>query len=336
MENCFADIIGYKGKCSTTASTSGLYVNDIGITSDECDMYINSPYRNGDELIADKISFASNIVRKTISNNFASYINNKTLIDSKVIGRYNDNLELKSGTANTFAGINLQLTNYESYYDVFISAISLQISVPQTVNVFAYNLITGELLDTFALSCEANKITTKYINKTYSANKRRLDLIFVYDTEGLSANTCTLDYTGCTSCSGYTLSNGFLAITPVTIGEADAKIRTSLTTATHTYGLSLNYSLQCSQENWLCDMSNLMALPILYKVGIEIMQYALYYTDRQNSDTNIDWERNKERMEAYQSEYEKALNATVKKINIPKYDRCFKCEEYVKHSIVLP
>ena len=73
MENCFADIIGYKGKCSTTTSNSGLYVNDIGITSDECDMYINSPYKNGDELIADKISFASTLVRKTIANNFASY-----------------------------------------------------------------------------------------------------------------------------------------------------------------------------------------------------------------------------------------------------------------------
>jgi len=336
MENCFSEIIGYKGNCATVTPSSGLYIEDIGITSKECDYYINSEYRNGEALIADKIDFAATLVRKTIANHFASYINTKSLISSQTLGHYQDSLQLKNGATSTLGGISLTLHNSNSYFDIYVNSISLQLSTTQTTNVLVYNLITGELLDTIAISCVANKISTSYVNKTYSSNKRKLDLIFVYDTEGLSSNTCQLAYDGCGTCTGYTYSNNYLNVQPVYMTESDAKIRSSLTSASHTYGLSLNYSIQCSLENWLCDLSNIMALPILYKTGIEIMNYALYYSDRQNSDTNIDWERNKERLAMYQQSYSEALDASVKKINMPKYDVCFKCEEYLKSSIILP
>jgi len=336
MENCFADLIGYKGNCETVTPSSGLYIEDIGITSKECDYYINSEYRNGEALIADKISFASNLVRKTIGNHFASYINTKSLIGSQTLGHYQDSLHLKSGAANTLGGISLTLNNSQSYFNVYVNSISLQLSTTQSVNVLVYNLITGELLDTIAISCVANKISTSYVNKTYSSLKRKLDLIFVYDTEGLSSNTCQLSYEGCGTCTGYTYTNNYLSVQPVYMTESDAKIRSSLTSASHTYGLSINYSIQCSLDNWLCELSNLVALPILYKTGIEIMTYALYYTDRQNSDTNIDFERNKERLAMYQTAYSEALEASIKKINMPKYDVCFKCEEYIKSVIILP
>lgn len=336
MENCYADLIGYKGNCSTATNSSGLYIEDIGITSKECDYYINSEYRNGEALIADKISFASNLVRKTIANHFASYINTKSLIDSQVLGQYEDNLSLKTGTSSTLAGISLLLNNTQSYYNVYVNSISLQLSTTQTTSVLIYNLVTGELLDTISISCVANKISTSYVNKTYSSNKRKLDLIFVYDTTGLYSNNCNLNYEGCGSCSGYTYSNSYVSVQPIYLTSSATKVRSSLTSNSHTSGMSINYSVQCSLDNWMCEISNIMALPILYKTGIEIMNYALYYSDRQNSDTNVDWERNKERLAMYQTAYSEALEATIKKINMPKYDICFKCEEYLRSAIILP
>jgi hypothetical protein len=177
---------------------------------------------------------------------------------------------------------------------------------------------------------------TSYVNKTYSSNKRKLDLIFVYDTEGLYSNTTQLDYDGCATCTGYTYSNNFVSVQPINLLESAAKIRSSLTSASHTYGLSINYSISCSLDNWMCEVSNFMALPILYKTGIEILQYAIYYSTRQNSSVNIDAERNKERLAMYTQAYNEALDATIKKINMPKYDVCFKCEEYLKSAIILP
>ena len=178
--------------------------------------------------------------------------------------------------------------------------------------------------------------STKFVNKTYTSYKRKLDLIFVYDTEGISSNTTQLSNAGCSSCNGYTYSNFYITSSAVSLLEAGTKIRSSLTSSQHTYGLSVNYSIQCSIDNWLCEISNLMALPILYRSGMEIMEYALHYSNRQTSNINIDAERNRERLEAYTNKFNESIQATVDKIQIPKNDRCFICNQAVKHIIALP
>jgi hypothetical protein len=336
MATCFDNLIAIKSLCSGVSGSSGLFIEDIGITADEAGQYINSEYQNGKLFIEDKIRFSTDIVRKTISNHFAGHITTKSLIDSQLLGHYQDSLQLKAGSAATLGGISLTLTNSNSYYNVFVNAISLQVNVTQDIDVLVYDLISGSLLDTITVSAVANEIVTKTVNKTYSSPKRKLDLIFVYDTEGISSNTTLLSTTGCTSCNGYRYSNNYISSNAIYLEDSDTKIRSSLTTTTHTFGLSVNYSIQCSIENWLCEVANQMALPILYYTGMEIMRYALYYSNRQNSSVNIDAETNQKRLDFYTQAYNEALEATIKKINLPKYDPCFKCNEVVRHAVILP
>jgi hypothetical protein len=336
MAICFDNLISIKSLCTTSSGSSPFYIEDIGITAEEAGFYINSEYKNGAELITDKIRFATDIVRKTISNHFAAHINSKSLIDSQRLGDPQDSLSLKSGLATTLGGISLTLNNYQSYFNVFVNEISLQVNVTQNVSVLVYDLISGALLDTLVVPCVANVISSKTVNKTYSSPKRKLDLIFVYDTEGISSNTTTINTYGCTTCSGYTYTNWYINSAPIYLDETATKIRSSLTNGTHTFGLSVNYSVQCSIENWLCEIANLIAMPILYKVGEEIMNYACFYSNRQTSSVNIDAERNKERLAAYQKAYNDALMATIQKINLPKNDPCFLCETWVKNVVILP
>lgn len=336
MATCFDSIIGIKSKCTTSTGSSDFYIEDIGITAEYAGQYINSDYSSGIEFIEDKIRLSTDLVRKTIQNHFSEHIISKSVIDAQLLGHYNDSLQLKSGVASTYGGISLTLTNYQSYFNVFVNAISIQISTTQTVPVFVYDLISGTLLDTINIDAVANTIVTKTINKTYSSPKRKLDLIFVYDTEGISSNTTYIRYDGCASCLGYVYNNYYISAAPIYLGESDAKIRTSLITGTHTFGLSVNYSVQCAVDNWLCELANLMAMPILYKTGMEIMTYALYYSNRQNSGVNIHAERNQKALEMFTSAYNDALEATIRKINIPKNDICFKCNEYMRSAIILP
>jgi len=336
METCFDNIIGVKGGCSATVGTSSLYIEDIGITPDECDFYINKQYQNGNELIQDKIRFASDLVSKLIANHFSASVITKSFIDSQLLGVPQDSLNLKAGIANNLGGISLSLINSQSYFNVFVNSISLQISVSQTVPVLVYDLISGTLLDTLNVVCVANKVSKLVVNKTYSSDKRKLDLIFVYNTTGLNSNTTLLSNYGCTTCNGFKYSNYFISATPVYLPIAGQKIRSALASTSHTFGLSVNYSIQCSIENWLCQIANLMALPILYKAGEEIMNYAAFYSTRQTSSVNIDAERNLKRLELYQKSFNEALEATIQKINLPKNDICFKCNEAVKHVIALP
>lgn len=336
MATCFDNLIGIKSVCAGAAGSPDFYIEDIGITAEEAGHYINSEYKNGSELITDKIRFATDIVKKTISNHFAEHIITKSLIDSQLLGEYQDSLNLKAGVASTLGGISLTLNNTQSYFNVFVNEISLQVDVTQDVNVFVYDLISGSLLDTIIVSCVANEISSKVVNKTYSSPKRKLDLIFVYDTEGINSNTTYLSNTGCTTCNGYRYTNYYISSAPVYLSENDVKIRSSLTNGTHTFGLSVNYSIQCSIENWLCEIANLMVMPILYKSGAEIMNYAVYYSKRQTSSVNIDAETNKERLAFYQTEFNNSLEATIKKINLPTNDQCFKCNEWVRSAIILP
>ncbi len=335
--NCFDNIIGIKSACtgSSPVPTSGLYIEDFGITCEQADSYINEEYESGQELIEDKIEFAIKLVKQHISNNFSSSIISKSLVTSESLGKPGENLILKSGISGTLGGISLLLNNYQSYYTVFVSSISLQISTTQDVPVMVYDLISGELLDTFTVSCEANKISSTFVNKTYGSYKKKLDLIFVYDTEGISSNTTTLDY-GCGSCTGYVYDNYYVQATAISLGESATKIRSSLTTTSHTFGLSIVYSVQCSLDNWMCEIQNLMVLPIGYQVAIEVMKYAVLYSNRQTSNINIDAERNQKRWDDYEKLFNKSMKATLGNISIPKKDSCFVCNGPIKSATQLP
>jgi len=333
---CFDNLIAIRSTCGGTAGTSGFFIEDIGITAHECGNYINSEYTSGADLINDKLRFSTDVVRKTISNHFASHIISKSLIESQRLGQYQDSLQMKAGSASTLGGISITLNNSTSYYNVFVNEISVQVDVTQNVNVLVYNLVTGLLLDTLTIAATANQISTLVVNKTYSSNRQKLDLLFVYDTTGINSNNTILYATDCTSCNGYTYRNNYISSAPVTVLNSDAKIRSSLASATHTHGLSINYSIQCSIENWLCEIANLMSMPILYHTGIEIMTYALLFSKRQNSSTTIDAEKNEKALSFYQAKYDEALSATIKKINLPKYDPCFKCDQAIKSVVMLP
>lgn len=331
---CFENIIGIKTSCTTAVSTSGFFIEDTGITSKECDQYTNEEYASGEALIRNKIEFASAIIKANVSNYFAQYINAKSLIDSQTLGTTQDNLVSKVGITNNLGGVNLTLNNTDSFYNVVVNSISLQLDYTGDVDVLVYNLITGELLDTIAVSCVANKIVTTLVNKVYASSQQKLDLVFCYNTTGKDSIYTILS--GCSTCTGNIYSNVYITSAPVYLGASDTKIKSSLVQGTHTFGLSLNYSIQCSTDKWLCQIANLMALPILYKASAEIMTYATLLTKRNTSNANIDYERNKERMALYESKFAEAMDATLKKITMPKNDRCFLCNDDFRTSIILP
>lgn len=332
---CLDNLIGIK-TCNITSGSSPYYIEDIGITVTEADQYTNNNYASGQEFLEDKIRYSTQLVRDLIANHFASNIITKSLIDSQLLGNYQDSLQLKSGIADTLGGLSITLNNPNSYFNVFVNSISLQLSTTQDVDVLVYDLISGVLLDTITVECVANTISTTIVNKTYSSPKRKLDLIFVYNTDGLYSNTTQLSYSDCGSCTGWRYSNYYISATPIYLSESATKIRSSLTSNSHTFGLSINYSVQCAIDNWICEIANLMALPVLYKTGMEVMEYAVNYSNRQTSTINIDAERNIRRLASYTDKFNEALQATVQKINIPMYDRCFVCSDSVVSKIILP
>jgi hypothetical protein len=98
-------------------------------------------------------------------------------------------------------------------------------------------------------------------------------------------------------------------------------------------GMSLTLSLSCSLDKWLCQMRALLAMPLLYKAGIEILKEAIN-SPRFNSLITLNKDKMAAIMEDYEMEYGKAMDGVFKNLRLPN-DTCFKCNSKINTGIAM-
>mgnify|MGYP001597488207 CR=1 FL=1 len=337
MANCFDNIIALRGNCTDATPTSGLYINDIGITVDELNALITKDYASGEALFDAKLSFALKNVTNAIHTHFGGKYLASSVLDGQRMGYFQDNLSLIAGTADTSKGIWVEFCNDNSYVDLFVSELSLQVNFTGNVDVKVYDLYQNKLLDTLTVPTVAGEISTIYPHKTYKSNRKHLQVIFVYDTTAVSSYKTYLKQGGCTNCgTGSTYSNSWLTARAVTVLNADTKVRENLTQVGDTGGMSLIYGLSCNHSDWLCSHSNTIAMPVLYRTAAEIMEYGIHNSTRTNSNTMIDYDKMKERMEYYETKFGETFDNILGNMKPPQDKKCFQCNERTRHAVVLP
>jgi len=111
-----------------------------------------------------------------------------------------------------------------------------------------------------------------------------------------------------------------------------------MTAMNHTAGLSLVYSLNCDPYAWMCAYARILALPIAYKVGAEIMNHAIQnaQNNRSSNNINLNMDQLKENHGFYELQYREQLDAILQNMNIPADNVCFQCKSPSKTSIILP
>lgn len=339
MLECFEDIIGLKGTCDTPVSNSGLWINDVGVSLEELDLIVSKEYSNAQDFFEQKRDFAIKQIIATIHTHFADKYKANSTLRSGRIGFTKENKPAIAGSAGKYKGIELELCNQDSFVDVFISSISLQVNTAGAVNVLVYDLFQGKLLDTIAITAVSGEVVTVYPNKTYKSNRKELDLAFVYDSTGISSVETKITRTGCNSCgdgSSMVNLNQYLSTRSVLIDAADPKTNENLEAVGDTGGLSIMYTLQCNHEDWLCTVSNSIALPILYKTAAEIMEFAVHASKRLNTSTTLDVEKLTERRDLYETRYKDTMENLIQNIKLPQDEKCFECRQKSKHVVILP
>lgn len=335
---CFEDIIGLRGSCDTPTSNSGLWIDNIGIDLEELDAIINKSQADSVSFFEEKRDFAIKQIIQLIHTHFSDKYKSNTVIRSGRIGYAKKNQEVVAASA-VLKGIEIELCNKDSFVDVYVSQITLQVNHNGAVNVLVYDLFQNKLLDTIAITAVSGQEVTVYPNKTYKSKRKELDIIFVYDATGISSVRTTVTEGGCKSCGdgGSMVNlNQYLSTRSISIPDASAKIEQNLTAVGDTGGLSLQYSIQCNYEDWVCTIANAIALPVLFKTGYEIMDYAYHNSKRLNSVTTINWESLLQRRTEYQTRYEEAINTLLTNIKLPQDEKCFECRQKSKHAVILP
>jgi hypothetical protein len=333
---CFENLIGLRETCTAQSPRSGLMLNQVGVNYDFAKSVLMRDYKTVEDFVDDKIAFATKIVIDRVTHQFSDEIRTTSILTGARAGQHKDNMNLITGLAGQEKGLGFEMCNQESYLDLFISEVNLFTNFTGNIPILVYDLVQKKLLDTLTLVSTANVISTLVVNKLYRSNKKRLDIVLIYDTTGISSYDTAMTLSGCTSCGtqGSTIQNSYVRASSVKFNSADAKLRENLTFASDTGGMSAIYSVQCNKTDWMCENSNLLALPILYKAASEIYLYASF-SSRDNSTTMISPEVIDERYKHAEAAYVESIDDLMKRIRLPK-DRCFSCNVQSKHAIILP
>lgn len=335
---CFDNILGIRGLCAEIESATGFYANDIDIDSDFIEQIRTRSYFGVKDFHEKKLAFAVKEVVNKIKVFLAAEFKSNTLLDSFRIGIHQDNLTMVAGDGN-LKGINIDLAPCQSYVDLFVSEIALQTDRTGNIDVAVYDLVQDKLIDTITIACVANEISRAFPRRTYQAERQKLNLLFCYDSTGISSNTTYLNKNGCSGCGNkkLSISNPYQRITPVSVDPADAKVKSSLTAISETGGMSIVHSLTCNHESWLCSFIKLLAPAVLYRYGELVMEFAATVSpnDRINTTVAINAEAIKERKEIYAEKFKEEMKHTLQNIKTPRDKECFVCKDYVTHQFAM-
>ena len=241
------------------------------------------------------------------------------------IGRLKEPLTfVPRGTYGEYRGVVFQFEQ-SKYLVLNINKINFRSDIAQTVNFFAKDLFTGDILftKTVDLIVGENEIP---INEEVFPRRSSNKVFFgydasesgYYDTSNLDCfdNCCsTCASVSCSSCSFISGSNA-IQFQPTT------------------FGLSISYSINCSMNRFLCENINVFKTAMLYAVGVEYLVEALA-SPRINAFTTTNKEANEKVYNLFEKRYQKALEVSIKSLNFCD-NCCFDCKGGIHYDYINP
>lgn len=338
--NCLDNIIGVAEKCTTgTAPVSGLFVNDLPhITISLADAGVNDETESGIKLIENKINFSQRTIAEEIRNFLLPKIKTNSIVENDNVGFYRDDLKAVASEAGQLKGIQLRIDEFP-YLKLYVHSITLQLDAAVTTDIKVFDLITDTLLDTISITTVADVPTEVIVQKEYLANKQRLNLLFAIDAGvagTFQTTTSPVSNNDCFDCGRrhHTIRNPFVFTKGVKIDDSLQKIQRNLKGIAGTNGLSIHYGLSCHLEPFICNMANVLAWPLLHKVGAELM-LELQLSNRLNSIVLIYDETNEFLQQYFDGKYRESMDSILDTIVLPQ-DMCFTCNQQISTAVHLP
>lgn len=335
MANCLSNIVGIKG-CGTTPS--GAYVQQLtGITIANYDQAISNDHKAAFPALQEKIDFSTQIVLENVRQYLANKYLLKSFIENETVGYWYDDKQLQPVQTGNYVGIQVKLDNVP-HMKVEFGHASLFTNYTGVINLLVIDLIQGKVIDTVAVNSVAGEIVTFDLNKYYYTNRQRLNLFIGYDASTIQAYQTSIYNNGaagscgewCNAC----FEGGNLYFRSASLATTDAKTNASVNNLSGGAGLSLNYSLQCSFDEYLCSVKSLLAYPILYKVGAEIMR-EMRYSKRLSGAVTSYVTDHEQLAQYYEDEHLKMMSNLFKNLKMPN-NGCLICDKKIKTVLALP
>lgn len=349
ITDCLTDLIGIRGECSPVVPSSGLFIDDlVNIDKNKAEKIMDKE-SNGFAWIKTRINEAGIQVSKEVETHFYSHFRRESIIENDTIGYYRENTPTVAADAAKERGIRIKL-DYKDNFSIFIRDITLYITTSGAVSVKIYNVITGKVLDTISIITVADVPTTKIINKTYTSENQILHLAILYE-QTMTAYSTNLDFGSCVSCGQY-YRNKYIQAFGAEVRTGETKINSNISQKSNTFGMVVNYGLNCDIEPFLCNHMNVLANPIRYKAAAEILRHAKFST-RINSFIFGYNEKIDELVDYYEEQYmgymygkflqggsaavpgKQVQKGIIDKLALPN-SICWKCDKRINNEVRLP
>jgi hypothetical protein len=333
--SCFDNIISLEELCTVPTPTSGFYLNQIGINKSEIEQLLTKDYSSVEDFVEKKSAFAIQKVTSEIYSYLSPYFKANSVLSGARVGYESDQKELL--TQSGYVGIKTTVKNAHSFIDFVISDISVFADYTGDIPVYIYDVKQGKLLATITVASIAGQISVSYDKAVISSPRKDMLLWIGYDSDangGISSYK-TLTHNGCSDCSGFTFSHRFIQATGSESGSPFTEV--TLTSLTHTAGISFNYSVECNHTDWLCNHRNILGLPFLYKTGIEICNHALLAAPNQRTMaiTTVTRELMEQKLAYFTTEYDRLLSNILRNMQVPQDKNCFNCSERITSRTTL-
>jgi len=347
---CIESLLGLRD-CEGVEPSTGLYIDDLGINTTFLGQLITDQYNQGSELFVDKRAFAWRKLSSDVLTKLSPMMKSDTVIEGKRIGQVvsnYSNVQTALGAGN-YAGIRMKIDpNTISYLNFYLADINLAIASTNTnVPVLIFDMTTGKLMETITY---AEGQLDQFLGKTFTSARRKMDIAIVYESTMNSAKFTPKKGT-CTSCGGGPKESHicpFVDAIGIELTTDGTNVLTSKSSK-YTAGMSINYSVSCDRQGWLCSIGGLMALPLAYATAVEIYNYALTVSPNQRVNTTVIVNRGSKPFataDAFEgivaardiaaTRYGEELGAMLQNMRLPDDSHCWDCRQNMKYVTALP
>lgn len=319
-----------KGLCGETETPgSGLYLDDLP------DMGRWKLEAASDPSWTDFSKVWDKVYRRAIRNmamdvraNMPNRIRANNVLANVVAGDYYHEFEAVVGAGN-YSGMFVRVEGSQ-YLDLYVNFIQVYLTAGGSVPVYVFDAQTGQQLysKTFTGTAGHNSFQ---INQNFTTTGQWREYFICYDDTGITSYKSTDDFPAYSSNYAH-----YLIVQGGTISKASQVLESNLTLDGNTRGLVANFNLHCSMDAFMCQHREPLKNALLYKCGVE-MARELYENDSVISRyTLLSQEQAGARIEHFENEYQRSLQAVLKTVD-PVIDQvCFECRPAVEFIPNIP
>ena len=323
---CESKLLGLKG-CNAVEPLTGLYIDDLGISQSLLGQFITDSYQNGVQLFEAKRSLAWKSLQSKMMNAIASHLKATTLIEGRRVGIINTQpatAQTALGAGN-WVGILLKVNpSRDSFLQLAISDLLIY-NAGANIPIKIFDTTTRKQIESFTLT---DGSVSESVYKVLKAARRTAEIAIVYESTFNTLRTIP-KHGSCLDCGG---NPKYSHICPnvdalgVQLTIAGDTIQTQKSTP-YTWGMSLNYSLSCDREAWLCSIGATLSMALAYATAVEIYTEALTVSTNQrvNTAVTINSEQLQAALNVSTQRFNEEFNAILQNMKLPMDQSCFEC-----------